>query len=99
MKRPPTAGRRRLAAVMRANDVAMAPKPPGCPPVGASRRRGLIRDHGAEAYSKARQREHDASSDAMVKHWRRVVLAIAKKTGKRVGVDTPTRMLGRDDTD
>jgi hypothetical protein len=59
----------------------------------------LIRDHGAEAYSKARQREHEASSDAMVKHWRRVVLAIAKKTGKRVGLDTATWMLGRDDTD
>ena len=59
----------------------------------------LIRDHGAEAYSKARQREREASSDAMVKHWRRVALAIAKKTGKRVGVDTATRMPGRDDTD
>jgi hypothetical protein len=55
--------------------------------------------HGGRAYSKARQREHEASSDAMVKHWRCVVLAIAKKTGKRVGVDTATRMLGRDDTD
>jgi hypothetical protein len=59
----------------------------------------LIRDHGAEAYSKARQREHGASSDAIVKHWRLVALAIAKKTGERVGVDTTTRMLGRDDTD
>jgi hypothetical protein len=35
----------------------------------------------------------------MVKHWRSVVLAIAKKTGKRVGLDTATWMLGRDDTD
>jgi hypothetical protein len=52
-------------------------------------------DHGAEAYSKAPQRAHEATSDAMVKHWRRVVLAIARKTGKRVGVDTATRMLGR----
>jgi hypothetical protein len=72
---------------------------PGCLPAGPSRRRGADRDHGAEAYSKARQREHEAGSDAMVKHWRRVVVAIAKKTGKRVGVDTATRMLGRDDTD
>jgi len=59
----------------------------------------LIRDHGAGAYSEARQYEYEASSDAMVKHWRRVALAIAKKTGERVGVDTATRMLGRDDTD
>jgi len=29
----------------------------------------------------------------MAKHWHRVALAIAKKTGKRVGVDTATRML------
>jgi hypothetical protein len=65
---------------------------------GPTRRR-LIRDRGAEAYREARQREHEASSDAMVKHWRCVVLAIANKTGKRVGVDTATRMLGRDDTD
>jgi hypothetical protein len=27
-------------------------------------------------------------------HWRRVALIIAKMTGKRVGVDTATRMLG-----
>jgi len=66
----------------------------------------LIRDRGAGAYSEARQREyeassdaHEASSDTMVKHWRRVALAIAKKTGERVGVDTATRMLGRDDID
>jgi len=59
----------------------------------------LIRDHGAEAYSEACRREREASSDAMVKHWRRVALAIAKKTGERVGVDTATRMLGRDDID
>jgi hypothetical protein len=29
----------------------------------------------------------------MVKHRGRVALAIAKKTGKRVGLDTATRML------
>ncbi|MGA9848424.1 MAG: hypothetical protein WBQ45_12385 [Roseiarcus sp.] len=26
-------------------------------------------------------------------HWRRVSLIVAKRTGKRVGVDTATRML------
>ena len=54
----------------------------------------LFRDHGAQVYGEARQREHEAGSDAMVKHWGRVALAIAKKTGKRVSVE-----LGRDDTD
>ncbi len=30
-------------------------------------------------------------------HWRRVVLIVARKTGKQVGVDTATRMLGPGD--
>ncbi len=44
----------------------------------------LIHNLGAAAYSAARRREHEASSDVMAKHWRRVALAIANKTGKRV---------------
>jgi len=52
----------------------------------------FIHNLGAAAYSAARRRGHEASSDAMAKHWHRVALAIAKKTGKRVGVDTATRM-------
>ncbi len=28
----------------------------------------------------------------MAKHWRRVAVAIARKTGKRIGLDTSTRM-------
>ena len=58
---------------------------------------GFIHNLGAAAYSAARRREHGASSDAMAKHWRRVALAIAKKTGKRVGVETATRMVERGD--
>jgi hypothetical protein len=53
----------------------------------------FIHNLGAAAYSAARRREHEASSDTMVKHWGRVALAIAKKTGKRVGLDTATRTL------
>jgi hypothetical protein len=30
-------------------------------------------------------------------HWRRVALIVARMTGKRVGVDTATRMLKRGD--
>ncbi len=52
----------------------------------------LIRELGVEAYSAARQREREASSDALAKYWSRVALAIADKTGKRIGLDTSTRM-------
>ncbi len=52
----------------------------------------LIRDLGDWAYSEARRREHEASSDAIAKDWSRVALTIARKTGKRVGLDAATRM-------
>src|SRR5271157_3415562 len=49
-----------MGAVTRADDASMAPTPPGCPPADASRRaEALIRDHGAEAYREARQRQQD----------------------------------------
>ena len=64
----------------------------------------LIRDHGAEAYSEARQRERDVilpdgttHAGRTPAHWRRVALIVARMTGKRVGVDTATRMLERGD--
>ena len=44
----------------------------------------LIHNLGAAAYSAARRREHESSSDVMAKHWRRVALAIANKIGRRV---------------
>jgi hypothetical protein len=53
---------------------------------------GLIRDPGFGAYSAARRREREASSDAFAKDWDRAAVAIAHKTGKRVGLDTSTRM-------
>ena len=62
----------------------------------------LIRDHGAEAYREARERERDViltdgttHAGRKPEHWRRVALIVAKRTGKRVGVDKATRMLDR----
>jgi hypothetical protein len=40
----------------------------------------LIGYYGADAYSEARRREHEASSDAIGKDWDRVALMIARKT-------------------
>jgi hypothetical protein len=52
----------------------------------------LIRSLGMAAYSAVRRREHEASSDAPAKYWNHVALAVAHKTGKRIGLDTSTRM-------
>jgi len=69
---------------------------PGGSPAGAGRRRGAVplRDHGAEAYWEARQRERDVvlpdgttHARRTPAHWRRVALIVAHETDKRVGVD------------
>jgi hypothetical protein len=59
----------------------------------------LIRDHPADAYREARERERDVilrdgttHAGRTPAHWRRVALIVAKRTGKRVGLDTVTRM-------
>ena len=52
----------------------------------------LIHDFGGAAYARARQREREASSDRIAKDWNRVALAVAQKSGKRIGLDTSTRM-------
>jgi hypothetical protein len=52
----------------------------------------LIRDQGAEAYREARERERDVILNDGSTHAGRT-----PATGKRVGVDTATRMLQRDD--
>ncbi len=59
----------------------------------------LIRDHGGGAYSEARRRERDVILPAGTPqagrtpaHWRRVGLIVGRMTGKRVGLDTATRM-------
>ncbi len=63
----------------------------------------LIRDHGGEAYSEARQRERDVilpdgttHAGRTPAHWRRVALIVAKRNGHKVGLDTATRMLSND---
>jgi spermidine synthase len=60
----------------------------------------LIRDHGAEAYREARERERDViltdgttHAGRAPAHWRRVALIVARLTGKQVGLDTAPRML------
>ena len=57
----------------------------------------LISDLGDGAYSEARRRARQASSDEMEREWNRVALAIARKTGRRVGIDTATRMAAESD--
>jgi hypothetical protein len=52
----------------------------------------LIRGFGDRACSEARRREREASCDEVAKDWSCVALAVARKTGKRVGLDTATRM-------
>jgi hypothetical protein len=49
-------------------------------------------DFGATAYSQARRREHEASSNAMAREWNRVALAVARKTGQTVGLNASTRI-------
>jgi hypothetical protein len=52
----------------------------------------LIGELGVEAYAEARRREHESSGDAIALWWNRVALAVAHKTGERIGLDTSTRM-------
>jgi hypothetical protein len=52
----------------------------------------LIGAFGEGAYSEARCRAREASSDEMERKWSRVALAIARKAGRRIGLDTATRM-------
>ena len=52
----------------------------------------LIDELGVEAYAEARRREYESSNDAMALRWNQVALAVAHKTGKRIGLDTSTRM-------
>ena len=54
----------------------------------------LIGELGVEAYAEARRREHESSGDAIALWWNRVALAVAHKTGERIGLDT--NWLGAD---
>jgi len=52
----------------------------------------LIGELGVEAYAEARRREYESSGDAIALWWSRVALAVAHKTGERIGLDTSTRL-------
>ena len=52
----------------------------------------LLAEHGVDAYGEARRREWEAPGDEEATRWRRAAVAIAKRTGKRIGLDTATRM-------
>ena len=52
----------------------------------------LIRSFGVAAYSEARRKEREASGKQIAADWRRVALAVARITGRWVGLDTSTRM-------
>jgi hypothetical protein len=52
----------------------------------------LIREFSDRAYSEVRRREREASSNEIAKDRGRVALAVASRTGRRVGLDTATRM-------
>jgi hypothetical protein len=58
----------------------------------AAKANALVRAFGADAYSEARQRERRAESTETAQEWRHVAVAVARKTGRRVGLDTATRM-------
>ena len=49
----------------------------------------LINHFGAEAYSEARRREREASSDAIAEDWGRVALMVERKTGGRTTEANP----------
>jgi hypothetical protein len=52
----------------------------------------LIRLLGDDAYAEARRREYTASSSATAREWNLIALAIASRTGRRIGLDLSTRM-------
>jgi hypothetical protein len=52
----------------------------------------LIRDLGDKAFHEARRREHEASSDTIASDWAEVALAVARKTGSRIGLDFSSQL-------
>ncbi len=59
--------------------------------------RTLIAEHGAGAYVEARRRERDAVGSEDAVRWRRAAIVNAKRTGRRIGLDTATRMAANAD--
>ena len=52
-----------------------------------------LMNSAADPYAAARDRERTAGDEGEATHWSRVAGAIARRTGKAVGLDTATRML------
>ncbi len=52
----------------------------------------LIHDFGEAAYYEARQRQHEASSDAIATDWGLVALAVARQIGSRPDVEPQVRL-------
>ena len=60
----------------------------------AAEAEALMRDLGAAAYSEARRREHEASSEAVARDWRRVAVAVARRFGSQIGPGASSRTAG-----
>jgi hypothetical protein len=54
--------------------------------------RELIRLLGGDAYGEALWREQTASSRTMEQEWNLIALAIARRTGRRIGLEVSTQM-------
>jgi hypothetical protein len=52
----------------------------------------LVRLLDADAYGEARWREQTASSRAMAQEWNLIAMAIARQTGRRMGLNVSTQM-------
>jgi hypothetical protein len=60
--------------------------------IGSIEAEALVRDLGEAAYSAARRREHEASSDEIARDWGFVALAVARLIGERKDVDPLVRL-------
>jgi len=58
----------------------------------AAEAEALVRDLGEDAYNEARRREHEASSDEIVRDWGFVALAVARLIGRSADVDPMVRL-------
>jgi hypothetical protein len=52
----------------------------------------MINAFGVDAYSEARRREDEASSDAIAKDWGQIALSVARKMSQRIDVDPSTKV-------
>jgi hypothetical protein len=57
----------------------------------------VLMDSSSDPCYAARARERTATDEVEAKHWSSVALAIVKRTGKAVGLDTATRKADADD--